>query len=337
MQTKRVVVFASSFLDELKTNPPEARKGEELLRGMSAAAGSEIQVEYRCDRDPRTRLSEAELRGVNAVIADLEHYPKDLLDIVGVGAGGSLELIARYGVGLDSVDVHAATAAGVLVANTPGANSRPTAEWAVATLMDIAGRRIPHHERAAKGRTKSGPSRLDISNRILGIVGTGAIGRTVAELLSGFEMPILAYDPYPNTEWARETGADYVSLEELCTRADFITLHAAATSPIIGEQELALMRPTTALINCARGILVDNRAAYHAVASGRLFGYGLDEVWPEQDLALDGLNIAVSPHVGSDTDRGKARMQLLSAQAVSEYLSGTTPTNAVNPESLANR
>lgn len=337
MQKKRVVVFASSFLDELKTAPPETRKGEELLANLAEDRGRAVEVEFRCDRNPRTAPTVDELNGVTAVIADLEPYSRDLLESVGTGRGGKLELIVRYGVGLDSVDVDAATDAGIVVANTPGANSTPTAEWAVATLMDIAGRRVPHQERAAKGLAKTGPSRLDVSERTLGIVGTGAIGRTVAELLRGFDMSILAHDPYPNDQWADTIGASYVPLDELCAKSDFITLHAAASQPIIGERELALVRPTTVLINCARGILVDNRAAYQAVKSGRLFGYGLDEIWPEADLPLGGLNIAVSPHVGSDTDRGKARMQLLSAKAVAEYFSGAVPTNAVNPSAMTNR
>jgi D-3-phosphoglycerate dehydrogenase len=334
---KKVVVFASSFLDELQTAPPEAGEGARLLERLKSDSDDRIVIEYRCDRDPQQALVSEELQDVLAVIADLERYPRQLLDVVGVGRGGTLELIARYGVGFDSVDVDAATDNGVLVTNTPGANSRPTAEWAVATLMDIAGRRLPHHERAALGKSKTGPSRLDISERTLGVVGTGAIGRTVVELLSGFHMNILASDPYPNQDWADQVDARYVSLEQLCREADFITLHAAASKPIITKQELARMKPTTTLVNCARGILVDNRAAYAAVAAGKLWGYGLDELWRESDLPLAGLNIAASPHVGSDTDRGKARMQLLSAQAISEYLTGQTPTFSINPKATTNR
>jgi D-3-phosphoglycerate dehydrogenase len=249
---------------------------------------------------------------------------------VGQASGGDLGLIARYGVGYDSVDTEAAAEFGVLVANTPGANSMPTAEWAVATLLDVCGRRIPHHERASRGQSKSGPSRLDISGRTLGVIGTGNIGRRVISLLSGFNLEVLACDLYPDEDWARKAKVSYVSLQDLCRRSDFITIHAAAKDRIIGAEELALMRPTSVLINCARGVHVDNRAAYEAVRDGRLYGYGIDEIWPEPDLELAGLNIATSPHVGSDTDRGKAAMREGSARAVVEFMRGTTPQNTVN-------
>ena len=341
METQQVVVFATSFLDEPVAEVPHAGAGVKLLAALQAAdggvPGGAVRVEYRCERSPSQPLAPGELEAVTAVIADLERYPADLLRAVGVGAGGTLELIARYGVGYDAVDVEAATAAGVLVTNTPGANTVPTAEWAVATLLDVAGRRLPHHERAAAGLGKTGPPRLDVSGKTLGIVGSGAIGRAVARLLSGFGMRILAFDPYPDTEWAKASGARYVELPELLRGSDFATLHAATGERILGPAELALMRPNAVLVNCARGVLVDNRAAYTAVAEGHLWGYGLDEIWKEADLPLAGLNITVSPHVGSDSDAGKAGMQQMSAQAVVDYLGGMTPRHVINPEALKNR
>ncbi|MFP4566047.1 MAG: NAD(P)-dependent oxidoreductase [Spirochaetaceae bacterium] len=328
----RVIVFATSFLDELITHPPEEGTGTRILDSLEADTG--VRIDYRCERHPTEPLTPAELDGATAVIADLEHYDAGLLDRVGVGAGGTLGLIARYGIGYDSIDVAAATAAGVIVSNTPGANARPTAEWAVATMLDVAGRRIPHYRSARSGRPKQGPSRLDVSGRTVGVVGTGSIGKHVVELLSGFRMNVIATDPYPDEEWAREHGVSYVSLEELCSRAQFITLHAAVKKQLIGPAQLDLMHPTTVLINCARGQLVDEEAAYRAVMDGELWGYGLDEIWTREDLDLDGLNIAVSPHVGSDTDSGKANMQAASARAVSDYVRGGRPDSVVNPEVL---
>ncbi len=334
MKAGNVVVFATSFLDDLSTEPPGSGEGVRLLGELADSSAGKVKVTYNCDRDPSRPLTPQELAGVRAVIADLETYPASLLERVGPKGGGDLELIARYGVGYDSVDLDAATKAGITVTNTPGANTVPTAEWAVATILDIAGRRVPHHQRASQGLSKAGPSRLDVSGRTLGIVGTGAIGRTVAELLGGFNMRVIAYDPYPQQEWAQANGVTYVDFHALCGEADFITLHAATKKQIVGPQEIELMKPTTALINCARGVLVDNRAVYDAVKEGRLFGYGLDEVWPHADLPLQGLNIAVSPHVGSDTDGGKAGMQQLSAEAVVEFFSGKTPRFALNSPEL---
>ncbi|MFP4206654.1 MAG: NAD(P)-dependent oxidoreductase [Spirochaetaceae bacterium] len=327
---KRVIVFATSFLDELVTHPPEENTGKATLDALERETG--VRLDYRCERDPACALSPEELDGAMAVIADLERYDADLLNTVGAGAGGSLGLIARYGIGYDSVDLDAATSAGVLVANTPGANARPTAEWAVATILDIAGRRIPHYRSASRGMPKQGPSRLDVTGRTLGVVGTGSIGKHVVDLLSGFHMDVLASDLFPDHEWAAKYGVSYVSLEELCSRAQFITLHAATKEQLIGPKELDLMSPTTVLVNCARGRLVDEQAAYQAVLDGELWGYGLDEIWTHPELDLDGLNIAVSPHVGSDTDSGKANMQVATAQAVAEFVKGGRPPHVVNPE-----
>jgi D-3-phosphoglycerate dehydrogenase len=326
--SKKVIVFATSFNDDLVTSP----KGEEepIVNLRTAAEKAGVELEFRTDRDPRSPLDSEELKDAVAVIADLEVYTNKILGKVGRTAGGDLGLIARYGVGYNSVDIEAASRYGVLVTNTPGANARPTAEWAVATLLDVAGRRIPQHERAGGGLSKSGPSRLDVSGKTLGVVGTGTIGRLVVELLSGFDMKVLAYDPYPAEEWAIERGVRYVTLEELCRRSDFITLHASAGTQLVGPRELELMSPITVLINCARGVLVDNRAAYGAVYRGELWGYGLDEVWEYPDLPLEGLNIVASPHVGADTDRGKLNMRTGSARAVIEYLEGKRPGNVVN-------
>lgn len=326
----RIIVFATSFLDELITHPPEEGVGAEILASVAAERG--VQIDYRCERHPTEPLTLDEVEGASAIIADLEHYDAELLGQVGVGAGGALGLIARYGTGYDSIDVAAATSAGVVVANTPGANARPTAEWAVATMLDIAGRRIPHHWTARRGQPKGGPSRLDITGKTVGVVGTGHVGKHVVDLLAGFRMSVLATDPHPDEEWARAHDVTYVSLEELCGRAQFITLHAATTHELIGPAHLELMHPTTVLVNCARGLLVDEEAAYRAVVDGSIWGYGLDERWAHPDLDLDGLNISVSPHVGSDTDAGKARMQVAAAMAVADFLRGGRPESIVNPE-----
>ena len=326
----KVVVFATSFLDELMTSPADAGEGRRILDELVEQSAGGVQVEYRCERDRAQPMTAEELAGARAVIADLETYDAPLLSRVGRTAGGELELIVRYGVGYDAVDLDAATEAGVRVANTPGANTRPTAEWAVATILDIAGRRIPHHERASRGLPKAGPSRLDVSGRTLGIVGTGAIGTTVAELMSGFGMRVLACDPEPKGAWAAERGIAYVPLHSLLEEADFVTIHASANREIIGREQLSLMKPTSALINCARGVHVDSRAAYAAVKEGRLFGYGLDEVWPYPELPLEGLNITTTPHVGSDTDAGKAGMQRLSAEAVAAFFRGEEPPYLLN-------
>lgn len=289
-----------------------------------------LELEFRCDRNPFDPLTPDELEGVVAVIADLEKYDAELLRTVGRAYGGDLGLIARYGIGYSSVDIDAARAAGVTVANAPGANALPTAEWVVATLIDVAGRRMPHHQRAGSGRRKTGPSRLDITGKTLGIIGAGNVGKNVVDLMRGFEMNVLASANHPNVEWAREKNVTYMTNAEICERADFITVNASAKELLIGKKEISLMSPTTVLVNCARGALVDNPEVYKAVKEGKLWGYGIDEVWEYSDLPLDGLNIVASPHVGSDTDTGKVRMQLMSARAIIDFIEGKEPESVVN-------
>ena len=163
-------------MDELETLPERSRAAYRMIEAFAAEAAEPYRITVACDRDPLVPVKSDEIAGAVAVIADLERYSEDLLGEVGAARGGTLRLIARYGVGTDSVALDAATDCGVVVANTPGANAFPTAEWSVATLLDVAGRRIPHHERAGLGHEKRGPSRLDVYGRTLGLVGTGTIG-----------------------------------------------------------------------------------------------------------------------------------------------------------------
>jgi len=331
---QKILVLATSFLDNLITHPPDEGRAKRMLEELSQNSGGDIEIVYHCKKNPLEQLKPEEFKEVVAVIADLEKYDREFLSKVGVKAAGSLGLIARYGIGYSSVDITAATHYGIMVTNCPGCNALPTAEWAHSTILDISGKRILHHKRAAAGKAKEGPSRLDISERIFGIIGTGTIGKLVNRLLKGYNMTVIVYDPFPDEGWARQNDVEYVELKELCRRADIITLHAACSKTIIGEKEIKLMKPTTILVNCARGILVDYKAAYVAVKEGRIWGYGVDETWTDQKIPIDGLNIIVSPHVGSDTDRGKIGMQIMSAQAIVDFMNGNIPKYVVNKEVL---
>lgn len=326
---KKIVVFATSFLDKLVTHPVGSGEPARLLQ--EAARRHALEVEFRCDRDPADALRPQEIEGAVAVIADLEQWDAQTLANVGRAAGGDLGLLARYGIGYNNVDLGAAREAGVLVTNTPGASARPTAEWTVATLLDVAGRRVAHHNRAAAGQTKSGPSRIDVSGKTLGVIGTGTIGKHVVAMMRGFDLTVIASDPCPDYDWASAHDVEYLDISALCRRADFITLHAAAQTQLLTATQIEQMKPTAVLVNCARGMLVDNPAVYAAVCSGALYGYGLDEVWEHADLPLEpGINIAVSPHVGSDSDSGKLRMQQMSVAAVTAFLAGARPQHIVN-------
>lgn len=331
---KKVLVLATSFLDSLVSHPPEEAQSKRMLNELVEYSNGEIEIIYRCDRNPQVPLRAEEFENITAVIADLEEYDRKLLSQVGIKAGGSLELIARYGIGYSSVDMQAATDYGVIVTNCPGCNALPTAEWTHSTILDIAGRRISHYKTASQGKSKEGPSRLDISGKILGVIGTGLIGKLVLKLMKGYEMKTIAHDPYPDRNWAKENKVEYVDMNELCQTADIITLHAAASETIITREQIDLMRHATVLVNCARAVLVDYKAAYNAVRDGKIWGYGVDEIWTDQNLPLEGLNIIASPHVGSDSDNGKIGMQLMSTQAVVDFLHGKIPQHIVNEEVL---
>ena len=331
---EKILVLATSFLDDLITHPVEEGKACRILDELAEASDGSIEIEYRCDRDRTNPLEAEELTRVAAVISDLELYPRELLKEVGAASGGTVRLISRYGVGFDAVDLEAATEYGIMVSNCPGCNARPTAELSVATILDVAGRRIPHHETASRGKTKEGPSRLDVSGKTIGIIGTGSIGKHVLGLMKGFNVSGVAYDLYPDSAWADQARVRYLdSPDAVCEQADIITLHASSNDTIITQTQIDLMRQTTVLVNCARKHLVDNEAVYYAVKQGKIWGYGMDEIW-DLDLPLDGLNIVVSPHVGSDTDMGKIGMQVMSAQAVVDYMQGIKPLSIVNKEVL---
>ena len=331
---KKVLVLATSFLDSLITHPKDEGKAKDMLDKLAEDSEGEIEIDYRIDRNPEEPLDEDEFAGVTAVIADLEKYDKDILSKISIKGGGSLELISRYGIGVSSVDLEAASEYGVIVTNAPGCNALPTAEWTCSTILDAAGRRVLHYNTASAGKVKEGPSRLDLTGKTLGVIGTGTIGKYVVKLMSGYDMNVIGYDLYPDNVWAEENNVTYTDIDNICGKADVITLHASAAQTIIGEREISMMRPTTVLINCARRILVDNKAVYNAVKENRIWGYGLDEIWIDEDMPLDGLNVIVSSHVGSDTDMGKIGMQLMSTEAVVDFMSGRTPTYVVNRDVL---
>jgi phosphoglycerate dehydrogenase-like enzyme len=330
---KKILILATSFLDELLTHPKEEGRASHMLKEL-AKNHTDIEIDYRCDRNPEQVLQAEELKDVVAIIADLEKYDRPLLSKVSNTKGGSLSIISRYGTGYSSVDIDAATDYGIIVTNAPGCNALPTAEWTQSTIMDVAGRRILHQATASLGKTKEGPSRLDVSGKTLGVIGTGMIGKYVVKLFAGYDLEVLAYDIYPDDEWAKNNGVHYSSLQDIYKKADIITLHASSAEMIVGKDEISLMNPTTVLVNCARGLLVDNRVVYKAVKEGRIWGYGLDEIWTESDLPLDNLNIIVSSHVGSDTDMGKIGMQIMSTEAVIDYMHHKIPKHIVNKNVL---
>ncbi len=253
-----------------------------------------------------------------------------------------LRVVGRAGVGVDNIDVEAATGRGVLVMNTPGGNAPSVAEHAFALLLALA-RSVPQFDASLHaGRwEKSGAAGIELRGKTLGLVGLGRVGSEVARRARAFDMHVLAHDPQIPAEAAREAGVELVSLRELLERSDFISLHAAlspATERMIKADSLAQMKVGAFLINTARGELVDETALVDALRCGRLGGAALDvfTVEPPKDSPLLGLpNVIATPHIAGSTREAQEEVGTLIAQQVRDFLAEGVLRNAVNLPALS--
>ena len=255
-----------------------------------------------------------------------------------VAAATRLEVIGRAGAGVDTIDVEAATERGIIVMNTPGGNTTAVAEHTLALLLALA-RRIPVADATLKtGRwEKSRLQGVELLGKALGIVGLGRIGGEVARRALGFRMQVLAYDPYLTREAAERLGVESVELDELLARSDFITIHTPLTGDtrhLIGEAELARMKPGVRLINCARGGIIDEAALVRALAAGHVGGAGIDvfeqEPPPADHPLLRFEQVVLTPHLGAATDEAQSAVALAIADQVADALVHGVVANAVN-------
>jgi D-3-phosphoglycerate dehydrogenase / 2-oxoglutarate reductase len=259
------------------------------------------------------------LRTAIAFIAGSETIDRELLD-----QAPRLKIIARFGVGYDAVDWVYANSKGIEVTLTIGTNEQSVAEMVFAHLLGLA-RKINYFDRAMRDGLWT-PHILghEIWQKTMGIIGTGRIGKAVARRASGFEMKVLAYDPYPDQEWANKNNVAYVSLDELIRSSDYISLHApadAVTSGMVNESFLSQMKPTAYLINTARGKLIDEEALYQALANQTIAGAGLDVYQIEPCMASNKLLqldncTSLSSHVSSHTYEAMERMSHSCAEEV---------------------
>jgi D-3-phosphoglycerate dehydrogenase / 2-oxoglutarate reductase len=255
-----------------------------------------------------------------------------------IGAAKKLKVIGRAGVGLDNVDLEAASKRGIVVINTPGGNTISAAELAFCLLMSLA-RNIPE----ASNSTKRGEwerkkfTGVELDGKTLGVLGLGRIGGEVAKRAQAFRMRVIAYDPFLRADRAQAIGVEAMSLEEVLKNSDFITLHLPLTAEnknMIGEKQFGIMKKGVRIVNCARGGLIDEKALAKAIQAGQVAGAGLDvfeQEPPPKDHELFKLpQIIVTPHQGASTEEAQVAVAVDVAQSIIDYLAGRGSKNAVN-------
>jgi len=265
------------------------------------------------------------LPGVDGYIAGL-----DSIDSAALGMADSLRVIARYGVGINNVDLDAAQQRDIVVTNTPGANARSVAELAVALILLLARPILPATTETRAGGWPRLPG-VSLEGKTVGLIGFGAIGRQVARLLSGFDCRILVVDPLLDEAAAAVAGVEWVDLALLLAESDFVSLHAPVLPETIGLVDAAFlerMKPGASLINTSRGELVDEVALYEALAGGRLHGAALDAFANEPPvgnplLALP--NVIPTPHMGAHTDGATTAMGRIALRDCLAVLRGEAP------------
>ncbi len=313
-----------------------------LISDKLSAAAVAIFKQRGIEADVKTGLSKEELI---AIIGDydglaIRSATKVTADVL--KAAKKLKAVGRAGIGVDNVDIPAATAAGVIVMNTPFGNSITTAEHAIAMMMALA-RDIP----AANASTQSGKWEknrfmgVELYGKSLGLIGAGNIGSIVADRARGLKMHVIAYDPYLSVERAAELGVEKVELNDLLGRADFITLHTPLTSEtrnILSADALQKTKKGVRIINCARGGLVDELALKAALESGHVAGAALD-VFEEEPAKTNSLfgneKLIATPHLGASTAEAQENVALQVAEQISDYLLTGAIVNALNMPSIS--
>jgi len=305
---------------------------EELSPATLEALGPDFEV-VNCDGANRAELLAALAKGVDAVL--IRSATK--MDAEAIAAAKGLKVIARAGVGLDNVDIPAATAAGVMVVNAPTSNIVSAAELAISLLMASARFISPAHAALRNGKwARSKYTGAEIFEKTLGIVGFGRIGQLVAHRMQAFGMDVVAYDPYLQPARAAQLGVRLVELNELLKISDFITIHlpkTKETANLIGVDALSKVKPSVRIINAARGGVLDEAALFDAITEGRVAGAGLDvfATEPCTDSPLFTLDqVVATPHLGASTDEAQERAGIAVAVSVRKALAGELVPDAVN-------
>ncbi len=313
------------------TDRPVVLIAEELSPATVEALGPDFEIRH-CNGADRGELL--------AAIGDVEAImvrSATKVDAEALAAARRLRVVARAGVGLDNVDVKAATQAGVMVVNAPTSNIVSAAELAVALMLAAARHVSPAHGALKNGEWKrSKYTGIELYEKTVGIVGLGRIGVLVAQRLSAFGMSVIAYDPYVQAGRAAQMGVRLVDLDTLLAESDFMSVHLPKTPEtlgLIGVEQLAKVKPSLVMVNAARGGIVDEAALYAALKEGRMAGAGLDVFAKEPctDSPLFELeNVVATPHLGASTDEAQEKAGVAVAQSVRLALAGELVPDAVN-------
>jgi len=306
-----------------------------LITDPIAAQGTEI-LRQHAEVDVKKGITPAALRSIigdyDALI--VRSQTKVTADII--EAAGKLQIIGRAGVGVDNIDVDAATRRGIIVVNSPEGNIVSTAEHTIAMLLALA-RRIPQaHGLLHAGVWSRDFKGAEIRNKVLGIIGLGRVGTEVADMAKGLRMEVIAYDPMVTENRAERLGVRLVEMETLLKTSDFITVHVplnTSTRGLIGYDELKLVKPTAMLINCARGGVVDEQDLYDALDQEKLAGAAIDvfSKEPAQDnILLQSDKVITTPHLAASTFEAEASASIDIAEQVVDVLQGRSPRSPVN-------
>ena len=262
------------------------------------------------------------LKDCDGYIAGLDSVTADVL-----ASCPKLKAVSRYGAGYDRVDLQAAREHGIVVTNTPGVNAEAVGELTFGLILSAA-RKIPYLDRATRDGGWVRSSGMELKGKTIGILGLGAIGKVVARCAKGFDMRVIAYDPFINEAYCKEQQIESVSFDQVMKEANVISLHLPLTDQtrhMIGREAFAMMQPGTILVNASRGGIIDEEAAYEALESGRLGGLGLDafETEPPKGSKLFQFdNVVATPHTGAHTKEATDNMAAASIQNLIDVLSG---------------
>ena len=296
------------------------------------------RFDVRVASDPSVATVMKEIKGVAGVIVRTAPFPREIIE-----AADALRVIGRHGVGVDNIDVQAATEKGIVVVNTPNANATSVAEHTVTVIGALAKCAVVYDRATREGRweIRNSYKAVDLDGKILGLVGIGRIGSMVARRAAvAYNMKVIAYDPYVTPEKARELGVTLCAqMDDVFRQADVVSLHTPLTPEtrgFVNETKLRLMKPTAFLVNFSRGEVVNEKALCEALKSGVIAGAAIDVYDPEPPLKDNPLfalgNILLSPHSAALTQECVIRMATGAAEGVLDVLSGKRPQFVVNPE-----